>query len=196
VGKKEVPGIRIEYRKPNHCIYDMLNVSFTVGKGIPSEDFISTPQIRQAISEYAKRLKNPQSFKRYIGFVTLKFSEGEKTVEWVYSHHFSNAPNGIFNHKGIASKLDLIVIREMKKRHPQLEFVNLGSSKAVKHLGKAGISKTKPCSYREAVRKLEIKIFWNDIKKTEIPRTLIKLFKRKPPIVIKLVNRIIRKKMR
>ncbi len=123
--KKQVDGIRINYSSTQREI----RAGFFVEKGVISENFISNPAIRKTIKENKNLFKE----KMQIGRMSLEINRTKKSALWeaYYPFYFPEPTKKIgvgkyreaFTGKGIASLLELKVLKEMKKRFSKINII-------------------------------------------------------------------------
>ena len=114
--EKKIAGIKLVYyiNKRSEGSFD---VAFFISEGVPSKTFISTPEIRKAIRNYAKTSR--KVFGRQMGFMDFSFDKKNNVL--VSSNYQPLELNeAIFSGKGIAGTLEAIVQKRLEKKFPSI----------------------------------------------------------------------------
>jgi len=130
-GKERIPGIRIimEYfpiRGPNGVNFVQAAARFVAERGIPSADFISNPFIREKIMQAQEMgIFMPSMFGNLSAIIREK-----ESMTWTAYYPFQRfMDNQVMFKKGegIAQVLELVFLRNLRKKFPNLATVNHGA---------------------------------------------------------------------
>ncbi|MFH1663915.1 MAG: hypothetical protein ABH986_03855 [archaeon] len=181
MAEKETFGIHILFPAFNSTYF---RIRFVMGKGFKSKTFVSDRRTRKAVrkelTSFNRSIKkfgvNPVD-SRELGTIILSINNG--TAKWENYSPFADVES--LAGKGIANLLELIVIKELKRRFPDLRYFMHESArdKRRKQLKKrkvipenSGFFGSLSYSYTDAVKKLEMKIK-QDTRKAKEKRTRI-----------------------
>lgn len=113
---KPVIGLKIEYAPSDiGGGYLRLRADITVGEGVPSKSFITSPEIRETL------LKNKFGAKQEFGHILLEYSTKNRTLDWRKYFpipHVGGKPNENFLKLGIASRIESRVEKEARIHFP------------------------------------------------------------------------------
>src|SRR3989338_5296214 len=114
---KGVWGIRIKYPKRK----TVFRVDFSIQKRrrsfLQPSEFISNKEIREAIGEYLKTTVKIEKF----GYMRLSIKSGN-VAQWnAYYPADRRVFRTLFLKKGISQLLELITIKELKRRFPEIK---------------------------------------------------------------------------
>jgi len=115
----KVLGIRTVY-SPEYNKTHNFEAVFFIDYGYPSTNFISSPEIIEAIQKYGKTYSLTKLHRRKLGRMVAAFNNGKKRLEWINYVPFQNADQKIFSGNGVANELEYQFLRTAKKRFGEI----------------------------------------------------------------------------
>jgi len=167
----------------NHVV-----ASFVIKEGFPSSNFISSPEIRNAIQKYKSKHRT-EGLNKQLDYISFEFIP-YKTMMW--GDYFPlSLDKKFFSGRGITSWLELMVVKDLKKKFPSLkDFIHLSSfvliSKTRKNqFKKRGIDPRRKYSYVSLLQFLRRQVMQN---RSKARRKKVRKAK-----VIRFVRKVVKK---